>query len=217
MIRRPPRSTLKDTRVPYTTLFRSVDLGHALRAAQHREDRADADVDVDVAAAVERVEQQQVVAARIRVGDRLAVVHLFRRQPGQVPAPGVGLEQDVVAQHVELLLRLALDVDVRTAVAALGVTEHAAQRALADRHRDPLAGARDHLDQQSQLRVDVAGTLLLDQEAGERTLLGRQRGKDIVRHGALTYRGPALASFAVPAGPRLQSTLHPTPANPPPR
>src|SRR3546814_5603778 len=89
--------------------------------------------------------RSQVVAARIRVGDRLAVVHLFRRQPGQVPAPGVGLQQDVVAQHVELLLRLALDVDARTAVAALGVTEHAAQRALADRHRDPLAGARDHL------------------------------------------------------------------------
>src|SRR3546814_3543617 len=92
--------------------------------------------------------------------------------------PGVGLEQDVVAQHVELLLRLALDVDVRTAVAALGVTEHAAQRALADRHRDPLAGARDHLDQQPQLRVDVAGALLLDQEAGERTLLGRQRSEE---------------------------------------
>src|SRR3546814_1405286 len=90
----------------------------------------------------------------------------------------------------ELLLRLALDVDVRTAVAALGVTEHAAQRALADRNRDPLAGARDHLDQQSQLRVDVAGTLLLDQEAGERTLLGRQRGKDIVRHGELLDGGP---------------------------
>src|SRR3546814_6066699 len=136
MIRRPPRSTRTDTRFPYTTLFRSArpvdavagghlfaarlqevlvaDLGHALRVAQPREDRADAYVDVDVAAAVERVEQQQVVAARIRVGDRLAVVHLFRRQPGQVPAPGVGLEQDVVAQHVELLLRLALDVDVRT-------------------------------------------------------------------------------------------------------
>src|SRR3546814_11956526 len=70
-----------------------------------------------------------LVAARVGVGNRLAVVHLLRRQPGKVPAPGVGLEQDVVAQHVELLLRLALDVDVRTAVAALGVTEHAARDA----------------------------------------------------------------------------------------
>src|SRR3546814_6404496 len=87
-------------------------------------------------------------------------------------------------------------------LAALGVTEHAAQRALADRHRDPLAGARDHLDQQPQLRVDVAGALLLDQEAGERTLLGRQRGKDIVRHGELLDGGPAIVSFARPAGPR---------------
>src|SRR3546814_16939090 len=108
---------------------------------------------------------------------------------------------DLVAQHVELLLRLALDVDVRTAVAALGITEHAAQRALADRHRDPLAGARDHLDQQPQLRVDVAGALLLDQEAGERTLLGRPRGKDIVRHGELLDGGPAIVSFALPPGP----------------
>src|SRR3546814_7349311 len=74
MIRLPPRSTRTDTLLPYTTLFRS-------------------------AAAVERVEQQQVVAARIRVGGRLAVVHLFRSQPGQVPAPGVGLQQDVVAPH----------------------------------------------------------------------------------------------------------------------
>src|SRR3546814_3475715 len=114
---------------------------------------------------------------------------------------------DLVAQHVELLLRLALDVDVRTAVAALGITEHAAQRALADRHRDPLAGARDHLDQQPQLRVDVAGALLLDQEAGERTLLGRQRGKDIVRHGELLDGGPAIVSFARPRSEEHTSEL----------
>src|SRR3546814_14771272 len=104
-----------------------------------------------------------------------------------------------------ILRRLALDVEVRTAVAALGVTEHAAQRALADRHRDPLAGARDHLDQQPQLRVDVAGAPLLDQEAGERTLLGRQRGKDIARQGARIAGRPAIVSFARPAGPRRQS------------
>src|SRR3546814_18311314 len=48
----------------------------------------------------------------------------------------------------------------------------------------------------------VAGALLLDQEAGERTLLGRQRGKDIVRHGELPDGGPAIVSFARPAGPR---------------
>src|SRR3546814_4645059 len=29
MIRRPPRSTRTDTRVPYTTLFRSCRIGHA--------------------------------------------------------------------------------------------------------------------------------------------------------------------------------------------
>src|SRR3546814_9370771 len=37
MIRRPPRSTRTDTRFPYTTLFRSLDLGDAdLRGGRHR-------------------------------------------------------------------------------------------------------------------------------------------------------------------------------------
>ena len=42
------------------------------------------------------------------------------------------------------------------------------QRALADRDRDPLAGARDHLDQQPQVGADAAGALLLDEVARER-------------------------------------------------
>src|SRR5690606_15056594 len=62
---------------------------HAFRAAQHREDGADRDVDVDVRRTVERIEQQQVAAARIVAGNRLAVVHLLRRQARQVAAPGV--------------------------------------------------------------------------------------------------------------------------------
>src|SRR5690606_16362170 len=111
--------------------------------------------------AVEGIEQQQVVAARVGVGNRVAVLHLLGRAGGEVAAPGVGLEQDLVADDVQLLLRLALD------VAGAGIAEHAAERALADRDRDAGAGARDHGDQLAQVGVDATGALLLDQMAGE--------------------------------------------------
>jgi hypothetical protein len=64
--------------------------------AQHREDGADADVDVDVAAAVERVEQQQVFALRVAVGHHVDGVHLLAGHGGQVAAPLVGLDQHLV-------------------------------------------------------------------------------------------------------------------------
>ena len=44
---------------------------------QHREDGADRDVDVDVAAAVERVEHQQVFALRITVGHHMDGFHFL--------------------------------------------------------------------------------------------------------------------------------------------
>ena len=81
-----------------------------LRAAQDREDGADRDVDVDVGRAVERVEQQQVLAARVVRRDRPRLLHLLGGERGEVAAPFVRLEQDLVRQHVELLLRLALHV-----------------------------------------------------------------------------------------------------------
>src|SRR3546814_2354290 len=43
MIRRPPRSTRTDTRVPYTTLFRSDVLRHHSPALAQRADRAERD------------------------------------------------------------------------------------------------------------------------------------------------------------------------------
>ncbi len=77
-------------------------------------------------------------------------------------APGIGFEQDVVAEHVELLLRLALH------VAGAGIAEHAAQGALAHSNRNALAGARNDSDQLAQFRIDTAGVLLFDQEASQR-------------------------------------------------
>jgi selenide, water dikinase len=73
------------------------------------------------------------------------MVHLLGRQRGEVAAPLVGLEQDLVGDHVELLLRLALHV-LRARRA-----QHAGERALADGDADRLAGARDDLDQQAQV------------------------------------------------------------------
>ncbi|MDR6139644.1 hypothetical protein QE438_002948 [Pseudoxanthomonas sp. SORGH_AS 997] len=151
-----------------------------LRAAQHREDGAHRDVDVDVGAAVQRVEQQQELAVRILVRHRHGVVHLLRGAGGQVAAPGVGFQQDVVADHVQLLLRLALH------VAGAGLAQHAAQRALAHRHRDAGAGAHDDGNQLAQFGADTAGALFFDQVAGQGD--GLHRGGDL----RATW-GPALS------------------------
>jgi hypothetical protein len=78
-----------------------------------------------------------------------------------VAAPGVGFEQDLVAQHVELLLRLALH------VAGAGVAQHATERALADRDRDDLQARATTSIKQAQVGADAAGALFLDQVAGQ--------------------------------------------------
>ncbi|MCY1377698.1 hypothetical protein D9M69_652840 [compost metagenome] len=77
-------------------------------------------------------------------------------------APGVGFQQDVVAQHVQFLLRLALH------VAGTGIAQHAAQRALADGDGDAGAGAGHHRDQLAEVGADAAGALFFDQVAAQR-------------------------------------------------
>ncbi|MNJ69194.1 hypothetical protein D3C77_655170 [compost metagenome] len=77
-------------------------------------------------------------------------------------APFVGFKQDLVGQHVQLLLHFALD------VFAFQAAQDAAQGALADRMADGLAGARDHFDQQSHFRRQgLGGALLLHQVLSE--------------------------------------------------
>jgi hypothetical protein len=83
---------------------------------------------------------------RVAVGHHVDAVHLLAGHGGQVAAPFVGLDQHLVGDDVELLLDLALH------VLALGAAQHAAQRALVDGVADALAGARDHFQQQAQLR-----------------------------------------------------------------
>ena len=84
----------------------AVALGHL----EHAEDGADADVDLDVAGAVQRIEQQQVFAFWVAVGHHVDGVHLLAGHGGQVAAPFVGVDQHLVGDDVELLLHLALHV-----------------------------------------------------------------------------------------------------------
>ncbi len=78
----------------------------------HAEDRADGHVHVDVGRAVERIEQQHVLAvpeAFRNVDD----VRLFLGRHGAEPSAVVErLDDDLVRNHVELLLHLTLHVDV---------------------------------------------------------------------------------------------------------
>ncbi|MNY12923.1 hypothetical protein D3C86_1460290 [compost metagenome] len=133
-------------------------LGHV----QHREDRADRHVHVDIRRAVERIEQQQVLTLRVAVRDLVERVHFLRGHRRQVAAPLVGVEQHFIGDDVQLLLGLALH------IAGAGRAEHAREGALAHGVGNGLAGARHHLDQQPELRLDrVVLALLLDQIAGE--------------------------------------------------
>jgi hypothetical protein len=79
-----------------------------------------------------------------------------------MPAPGVGFQQDLVADDVQLLLCFALD------VAGAGFAEHAAERALAHGDGDAGAGTGDDGDELAQFGIDAAGLLFFDQEAGQR-------------------------------------------------
>ena len=102
-------------------------LGHTIRAAQYRKDGADRNVDVDIGTAVERIEQQQVVAARIAAWNGMCMFHFLRGQTGQMTAPFIGFQQDFVAQHIELLLGFSLH------IAGAGIAQYVTQGTFADR------------------------------------------------------------------------------------
>ncbi|MNT25957.1 hypothetical protein D3C72_1615030 [compost metagenome] len=80
--------------------LQEVLLRHGVRPfgrAQHREDAAHRDVDIDVRGTVERVEHQQVLAARIARGDLVWRLHFLRGHAGQVAAPLVDVQEGLVA------------------------------------------------------------------------------------------------------------------------
>ena len=162
---------------------RSTAVGK-VRAAQHRKDGAGRNVHIDVRRAVERIEQQQVLALGVAVRNLVRRIHLLRGHRRKVAAPLVRLEQDFVGDHIQLLLHLALH------VLAAGLPERIGQSALAHRVADRLDCARDHLDQKAQLGADaLAVALLLDQElaegdAGHGVRLRRVR-KSIIVHSTM--------------------------------
>ena len=159
-VHRVARAQLLRARLQEVVFLRLRD---ALGAAQDREDGAHRHVHVDVGGAIQRVEQQEIFPLGIAMRDCIGVVHFLRGHGGKVAAPFVGLEQDLVGDHVELLLDLALH------VLGLGAAEHAREPALADGDGDGLAGPCDHLDEKPEVGGDeLLGALFLDQELGER-------------------------------------------------
>src|SRR3546814_1364962 len=120
MIRRPPRSTRTDTLFPYTTLFRSLDVGRLvdddrgaadLRAGagggRHGDDRGDAfGVDaLPVVALVLEVEQRALLAGHER--DGLGTVEARAAAEGDDAVVAAGLVGgdavvDILADRVRL-------------------------------------------------------------------------------------------------------------------
>ena len=84
------------------------------------EDRADGHVEIDVRGAVERIEDEEVLAHRVLVGDGQEIDVLLGGQPGQAAGVVGQADDGQVGEAVELHDRLALDVDVRRAAQDLG-------------------------------------------------------------------------------------------------
>jgi hypothetical protein len=133
-----------------------------LLVPQHREDGAHRNVDVGVRGAIERIEREQVAAAGVLRRHCIRLLELLGHHAGEQPAPLAAADHDLVGQHVELLLGLALH------VLAAVLAEVAAERPLGRHGGDGLDGGR-HVDQQRPevLSPGDAGELL-NQELGER-------------------------------------------------
>src|SRR3546814_6837604 len=96
----------------------------------------------------------------VRSRNLAEIVHLFGCTAGQMAAPLIGLQQDLVRQHIELLLRLTLN------IAGAGIAKYTAPCALVDGMRDRLTGAGAPLDQHEQIHLATARAPLLNHETG---------------------------------------------------
>ena len=163
-------------------------LGTRVGAAQDREDRAHRDVGVKVARAVQRIEHQQVLPPPLCRRDGVDVFHLFRRHRGQVPGPFRLADHHLIADEVELLLLLALD--VLRASASQGTGE----RAAVDLVADDLHGGSHRVEQPGEITGGAGMTVLgLDGVPGQR---------------------PAFLTHGLPAS-HWKAAAH-NPENPPP-
>ena len=77
-------------------------------------------------------------------------------------APLIGIQQNFVGDHIQLLLYFTLH------VIGAGSAHSITEVALANGYGNGLAGTGDDFDEQTQVRIQCFGfALLFDQEAGE--------------------------------------------------
>src|SRR3954471_12471265 len=178
------------TDLPRAGLEEGVQPGGAIARwpPQDREDGADGDVDVEVRGAVERVEDEEVLAARMPEGNGMWRIHLLGDHPREMAAPFAGGDEDLVGEEVEVLLPLAL------AVLGAGIAESSGKRAARREHGDFLDGGRDVEEQPPEaVPQGRRRALVLDEEPRKRgavlhadpspcakTLLARRSSASIV-------------------------------------
>jgi hypothetical protein len=135
------------------------------------EDRADRDAAVEVGGAVERVKDDDVLAARGPL-DRDGRVLLLRGDHARAARGAEAVAEDLVRDDVELLLRLARDVLRAREARQVGDARARDERA------DLLARERDGGEDRRELRVDATDLLLLKEPGVERVelVLVRRRG-----------------------------------------
>ena len=143
-------------------------IGAGVGAAQDGEDAAHRDVHVDVAGAVQRVKHQEVFAARVLRRDLVGQVHFLGGHASQVAGPFGALDEDLVAQHVELFLGLALHIDAGAASGVV-VAHDAAQLAKGPGPGNRLAGDGNVQDQGIEVAAGVGKAApLFNEELGQR-------------------------------------------------
>ena len=133
------------------------------------EDRADADADVAVGRAVERIEHDAIAAALVALAEEHRLLVLFGSEDGDVGPIAETAHDDLVGDHVELLLHLTVRVDVAV------LTEHVLDTRTPDLVGDRLAGERDGRQNPRKIARGVRVQLLLGQDVGlqRRQVVGR--------------------------------------------
>ena len=154
--------------------------------AVDREDRADGDVDVDVARPVEGVEEHDVLPLAVveQQRDRLGV--LLGPDEAHLPAAAQRADELLVGQEVELLLDLALDVDVA------GVAEQVHEPGLPHVAVDDLGRDGDVAEEPGELALRAGALgLALDDELLQRLEGAAARGQRVASalgRGAVRWR-----------------------------
>ena len=106
--------------------------------------------------------------------------------PASMPTPFVGAQEDLVREHVELLLRFALN------VGRPGGSEDIVDRPVGDPFRDGLASQRDVDDERGELagRAGMPTPFF-----GQKLVEGRPVGQHRVYPGSAAHHDPASRSF----------------------